>query len=226
MEAAVQKRGRGRPRSERADRAILEAALELLSEQGYARMSMDAVAARAGVTKPTVYLRYKSKGDLATAALAAHAPGDPPAETGDLRADLIAHLRHLRRGIERSVGLAMVGNVLAEERHTPELLASFRERVLEPRRNQLRGVLERARDRGEVSPGADLDAALHMLTGAYYAQYLAGDPFNLRWPEAEVDVMLDGLREAAGGRRQAAEAVPGTLYGGRPKRVRRTRRSS
>src|SRR5690242_18346775 len=93
------KRGRGRPRSERADQAILDAALDLLSEDGYARMSMDAVAARAGVTKPTVYLRYKGKAELAGAALAAHAPGDSPAETGDLRADLIAHLGHLRRGI-------------------------------------------------------------------------------------------------------------------------------
>ena len=188
MEAQAVKRGRGRPRSQRADRAILEAAFDLLSEQGYTRMSMDAVAARAGVTKPTVYLRYKGKADLATAALAAHDPGEPPAETGDLRADLIAHLRHLRRGIERSVGLAMIGNVLAEERHTPELLERFRERVLAPHRAELIGALQRAQERGDLAPGADLDAAVHMLTGAYYAQYLAGDPFSLRWPEAEVDV--------------------------------------
>jgi len=224
--ADVQKRGRGRPRSERADRAILEAALDLLSEDGYARMSMDAVAARAGVTKPTVYLRYKGKADLATAALAAFDPGQVPAEKGDLRADLIAHLRHLRRGIERSVGLAMVGNVLAEERHTPELLERFRERVLEPRREELRGVLERAQERGDVAPGANLDAALHMLMGAYYAQYLSGDPFVLRWPEAEVDLVVAGLTESAVGSRQSAGEMPGSLYGGRPKRARRTRRSS
>jgi AcrR family transcriptional regulator len=223
---AGQKRGRGRPRSERADRAILEAALDLLSEDGYARMSMDAVAARAGVTKPTVYLRYKGKADLATAALAAHDPGQPPPEKGELRADLIAHLRHLRRGIERSAGLAMVGNVLAEERQTPELLESFRERVLEPRREELRGVLERARERGEVAAGANLDAALHMLIGAYYAQYLSGEPFGMRWPEAEVDVALVGLTETGDGRRETGVQVPGSLYGGRPKRARRTRRST
>src|SRR3954452_5311384 len=191
--AEVPKRGRGRPRSERGDRAILDAALDLLSEDGYAGMWMDAVATRAGVTKPTVYLRYRGKADLATAALAAHDPGELPPEQGELRADLIGHLRHLRRGIERSAGLAMVGNVLAEERHTPELLERFRERILEPRRQELRGVLERARERGAVARGANLDAALHMLMGAYYAQYLAGDPFVMRWPEAEVDLMVAGL---------------------------------
>src|SRR5215211_3582239 len=180
-------RGRGRPRSEEADRAILEAALDLLADQGYTRMSMDAIAARAGVTKPTVYLRYKSKAALATAALASHTSGDLPPETGDLRADLIAHLRHLRRGIERSAGPGVVGNVLAEERHTPELLEQFRERVLAPRREGLRSLLERGQERGDVAPGADLDAALHMLMGAYYAQYLSGDPFAPHWPQAEVD---------------------------------------
>jgi AcrR family transcriptional regulator len=222
MSEAV-KRGRGRPRSERADRAILDAALDLLSEQGYARMTMDEVAARAGVTKPTVYLRYKGKADLATAALTAHSPGDPPPETGDPRTDLIARLRHLRHGVERSVGPAMVGNVLAEERHTPELLDRFRKHVLAPGRAELRGVLERAQERGEVATGADLDAAVHMLTGVYYAQYLSGDPFAQHWPEAEVDVVLAGLR-TADGTPGTAQGTPGSLYGGRPRRARSSRR--
>jgi len=220
--AEAKKRGPGRPRSERADKAILEAALELMSEQGYSRMSMDSVAARAGVTKPTVYLRYKGKADLATAALAAATPGELPAETGDLHADLIAHMRHLRRGLERSAGLAMVGNVLAEERHTPDLLDRFRERVLGPRRDELRAMLERAQERGEVARGANLDAALNMLMGAYYAQYLAGQPFGTRWPEAEVDVVLAGLTGAAGPTGDA----PGSLYGGRRKRARSKRRAT
>jgi AcrR family transcriptional regulator len=223
--AEVRKRGRGRPRSEQADRSILTAAFDLLSEQGYTRMSMDAVAARAGVTKPTVYLRYRSKADLTTAALASHAPADLPPETGDLRTDLVAQLRHLRRGIESAGGLAMVGNVLAEERHTPELLERFRERVLAVRRGQLRALLEHGRERGDISADADVDAAVHMLVGAYYAQYLAGDPFTLHWPEAEVDVVLGGLRETADRRPQTAEEIPRSLYGGRPRRTRRTRRS-
>jgi len=87
-------------------------------------------------------------------------------------------------------------------------------------------VLERAQERGDVAPGANLDAALHMLMGAYYAQYLSGDPFVLRWPEAEVDLVVAGLTKTAVGRPQTAEESPGSLYGGRPKRTRRTRRSN
>jgi AcrR family transcriptional regulator len=165
-----------------------------MAERGYARMSVDAVAARAGVSKPTVYLRHASKAELATAALAAYQQRALPRPTGDTRADLVALLRHLRRGVERPFGMAMIGTVLAEEHHTPELLALFRERLVAPRRGALRAVLEAARERGELRPGADLDAAVQALVGAYYAQYLEGRPFPRRWPGSVVDVVLDGLR--------------------------------
>ena len=62
-----------------------------------------------------------------------------------------------------------------------------------PRRAALRGVLEAARDRGELREDADLDAAVAALVGAYYAQYLAGRPFPRRWPAPVVDVVLGGL---------------------------------
>ena len=185
--------GRGRPRSEAADAAILDAAMAEMAERGYARMSVDAIAARAGVSKPTIYLRHASKAELATAALAAFQQRALPRPTGDTRADLVAILRHLRRGIERPFGMAMIGTVLAEEAHTPELLALFRERLVAPRRAALRGVLEAARDRGELREDADLDAAVAALVGAYYAQYLAGRPFPRRWPTPVVEVVLGGL---------------------------------
>ncbi|MGZ6812033.1 MAG: helix-turn-helix domain-containing protein, partial [Blastococcus sp.] len=72
------------------DEAILDAARAELAERGYARMSIDAVAARAGVSKPTVYLRHATKADLATAAIASMRAASRPAPTGDVRADLIA----------------------------------------------------------------------------------------------------------------------------------------
>ena len=87
----------------------------------------------------------------------------------------------------------MIGSVLAEEHATPELLMLFRERVVEPRRVELREVLEHARERGELSEGADAEAAVNMLVGSYYAQYLAGDPFPDGWPEALVGTILRGL---------------------------------
>ena len=184
---------RGRPRSEAVDAAILDAAMAEMAERGYARMSVDAVAARAGVGKPTIYLRHASKAELATAALAAFQQRALPRPTGDTRADLVALLRHLRRGVERPFGMAMIGTVLAEEAHTPELLALFRERLVAPRRAALRRVLDAARDRGELREDADLDAAVAALVGAYYARYLDGRPFPRRWPTPVVDVVLGGL---------------------------------
>ena len=76
----------------------------------------------------------------------------------------------------------------------PELLKRFREHVVEPRRRRFRAVLERARERGELRTDADVDAAIAMLVGAYYAWYLAGAPFPRAWAERVVDTVLDGLR--------------------------------
>lgn len=196
MEHDDQPAARGRPRDPETDRRILGAALRLLARDGYARMSLDAVAALAGVTKPTIYRRYQGKAALAEAALAALAATrdeSVPVATGVLRADLVAQLRHFRRGVSRPAGVALVGTVLAEEQETPGLLALYRERIVTPRRRLIRRVLELAVARGELRPDADLDLAGNALIGAYYAQYLAGTPFPDDWEEQVVAVILDGL---------------------------------
>jgi AcrR family transcriptional regulator len=185
----------GRPRSRGVDEAILTAARAELAERGYARMSVDAVAARAGVSKPTIYLRHRTKADLATAAIASMRVEPRPAPTNDVRADLIAHLRLLRGGLERPYGMATVGTILAEEHETPELLALFRERLVDPRRRDLRAVLDAARDRGELRAGADLDVAVAALVGAFYGRHLAGDPLSGRFVSRLVDTLLDGVRK-------------------------------
>lgn len=175
------------------DAGILRAAMVVMARKGYAGMTIDEVAAEARVSRPTIYLRYPGKAELATAALAAYRDLGRPDETGDTRADLISRLRHFRKGIERPFGMAMIGSVLSEEHSTPELLALFREHVVKPRRAELREVLEHACKRGELRTGADLEAAVNMLVGSYYAQYLAGNPFPDDWPEAVVDTVLAGL---------------------------------
>jgi len=193
------KKERGRPRSPEVDREILRAAMLVMARGGYARMSVEEVATEAGVSRPTIYLRYGGKAELATAALAAYRDRGRPEETGDTRADLVARLRHFRRGVERPFGMAMIGSVLAEEHITPELLALFRERLVEPRRGELREVLEHAKDRGELKETGDVEAAVNMLVGSYYAQYLAGDPFPEDWPEAVVETVLAGIERTDAG---------------------------
>jgi AcrR family transcriptional regulator len=195
----------GRPRSGHVDDAILAAARAELAAHGYARMTVDAVAARAGVSKPTIYLRHATKADLATAAIASMRMQPRPTPTADVRADLIAHLRLLREGLARPNGMTMLGTVLAEENDTPELLALFRERLVKPRRQELRAVLEAARDRGELRPDANLDVAVNALVGAFFARYLAAEPLGGRFVSTLVDTVLDGVRLAQ--RRVGREAA-------------------
>lgn len=163
-----------------------------MGRKGYAGMTMDEVALEAGVARPTIYLRYPGKAELATAALAAHRDLGRPDETGDLRVDLVARLRHFKKGVERPFGMAMIGSVLAEEHNTPELLALFRERLVEPRRREISEVLEHARERGELREAADIEAAVNALVGSYYARYLAGEAFE-DWPEKVVETLLMGV---------------------------------
>ncbi len=185
---------RGRPRNPGLADRILAAALGQMAAHGYADMSMEAVAAAAGVTKPTLYLRFKSKADLATAALSAFRAAEPPAATGRTRADLARYLANFRRSLLRPNGMSMLGTVLLEEHRTPELMARFRERVVAPRRAGLRAILERGLAKGDVRKGADLDAAVNLLVGSFYARYLTGEGVPEDWPARVVAAVWPGLR--------------------------------
>jgi AcrR family transcriptional regulator len=193
MSAATTARRPGRPRSAAVDAAIIDAALRLLATEGYARMRVDGVAAEAGVSKAAIYLRYRSKADLATAALAHLREAGEADPTGDLRADLVAELRQLRRNAERVSGMALIGTCLVEEQHTPELLPLYRERTSRPRRARLRAMLEAARDRGEIAADADAEPAIDLFMGAYQSRYISGQPFPARWEEGIVATLLRGL---------------------------------
>jgi AcrR family transcriptional regulator len=210
MSAPPLSRRAGRPRSAAVDAAILDAALRLLAAEGYARMSVDGVAAEAGVSKAAIYLRYRGKADLATAALAHLRESGQPAPTGDLRADLVAELRRLRRNAERVSAMPLVGTCLTEEQHTPELLPLFRERTLGPRRALLRAMLEDARGRGEIASDADVEPAIDLFMGAYQSRYLSGEPLGDRWEEGIVDTLLGGLGYAPAGRRRQVRAEDAT----------------
>lgn len=191
-----QPRGAGRPRSAQKDTAILGATLALLASHGYTRMSLNQIAEAAGVSKSTIHLRWKTKGDLVTAALESLRMADCAPPTGRTRADLLAILKDFAATVERVRGMALIGTCLAEEAHTPELLALLRERTVLPRRALLRQVLEQARERGEVRPGADLEAAVSGLLGPYYADYMARRGGRTGWAEDAVDMVLAWLRPA------------------------------
>lgn len=188
-----QARGPGRPRDVEAEARILQAALRLLAEQGYTRMSLDGVAEEAGVSKPTIYRRWSSKADLATAALRTIQTGEPVVATGSTAGDLTAALQNFARSLLRPNGMSLIGTVLAEEAHTPELLVLFRERLVANRRAQLLGILRRAQRGGELRAGVSLDAAVNLLVGAFYARYLASSTIPPGFARELVEVVWRGL---------------------------------
>jgi AcrR family transcriptional regulator len=167
--------------------------LRLLAEDGYSRMSLDAVAAEAGVSKPTIYRRWSSKADLATAALRTIQTSEPAVATGSTVGDLTATLQNFSRSLLRPNGMSLIGTVLAEEVHTPELLALFRERLVAHRRQQLHQILRRAQQSKELRPGVSLDAAVNMLVGAFYARYLASSTVPPSFAKELVDIVWKGL---------------------------------
>jgi AcrR family transcriptional regulator len=184
----------GRPRSADKQDAILRSALVLLASQGYTRMTLDQVAAAAEVSKSTIFLRWKTKADLVTAALASARMAGVSAATGDIRTDLVTILEDFAATVQRVHGMALIGTCLAEETHTPDLLALLRERTVLPRRALLRTVLQQARDQGVISPDADLEAAISALIGSFYADYLARSNPRPHWAAQAVDLVLAGLR--------------------------------
>ena len=187
-------RSRGRPRQVVLDQRILEATLKLLAEEGYARMSLDDIATAAHTTRATIYLRYTSKAALTVAAiLYARRSFVLPPLTGDLRHDLVVHLRHFQETMATPYSLPLIGTAVAEEHTTPELLTVFREHVIASRRQMLRSILLQARSRNELAPLVDIDLAVAQLIGSYYALAIAGDPIPPDWPERVVDQIFAGI---------------------------------
>jgi AcrR family transcriptional regulator len=190
----AQRTGGGRPRDPDLDERILDATRRLLAERGYQSLSIDAVARAAGTTRPTVYLRFAGKEELATSAVAGMTVEEPLPQTDDIRADLVAELRHFRAAITRPNGFSFVGTVLAEEHATPGLIARFRERLVLPRRHRLAATLERGMRIGTVRTNLDVDAATGMLTGSVYAHHLAHGTLPEDWPQRVVDTLWPALQ--------------------------------
>jgi AcrR family transcriptional regulator len=192
---------RGRPRSQKAHKAVLDAAAELLLTRGLSAVSMDEVAERAGVSKATIYRWWPTKETLALDALytewAAVRPA--PRDTGTLRGDLLSLLRPWAR----LTGTRPYGRVLAalltEAQTDPVFAAEYRRRFVEPRRDQMRAVFRRAMDRGEIPADTKVEVALDHLYGPIYHRLLHGHaPLNDRFVRDVVDMLLAGLQPVAG----------------------------
>lgn len=167
-----QPRRPGRPRSARADRAILTATIEMLVEVGYGRMSVEAVAARAQVGKATIYRRWQSKKELVAEALRQLSDDVPVPDTGNNRADLVTLLLDFRRVHNASYLGPMVGRLISAAINNPEFMEIYWENTILPRRNAVAEILLRGQERGELRPDLDLDLVLDMLPGTSLYRFL------------------------------------------------------
>jgi AcrR family transcriptional regulator len=190
---------RGRPRSQQADRAILTATVELLADRGLAAMSIEEVAARAGVGKTTIYRRWPSKGLLALDAFVTSFREEQPLhDTGTLRGDLVAALRGWVRAVTQTPMGPMLTSLIAAAQYDPELRGAWRERVLEPLRRQHRIMLERAVGRGEIPASVDREVVLDLFFGAAEHRLLLGHlPMTDAFVGEVVEVILAGIQPAA-----------------------------
>jgi AcrR family transcriptional regulator len=172
-----------------ADRLILTTAKRLLREVGYARLTMDGVAREAGVARTTLYRRYRDKADLVSAAIDTLRPQLGVRDSGDARQDLVAHLDSARRHFDMS----LAGTLLMEEAHDPRLLELFRERMVLPRREVVRRVLEAGTERGQIRRDLDVERVLDLFFGALFFAVLSEGKPRPGWAEETVDALWPAL---------------------------------
>ncbi|MFN0191309.1 MAG: TetR/AcrR family transcriptional regulator [Aestuariivirga sp.] len=195
MQAVKPKRPRGRPKSEATQQAILSAAAAMIHDSGVFSVTMEAVAERAGVSKPTIYRSWPNREALAMAALM-HTPRPSTAvresasALDDLRKHLIKTVAAFASPQGRNAAL-----ILASAEPNTELAKAFRTHVLRASREQGRALIARAQAEGCVKTALDIEVTLDLLYGPIFYRLLIGhaqttEPFAL----ALIEHVLDGIR--------------------------------
>ncbi len=178
-EVGAPSKGPGRPRDPEADRAILRATIELLGEEGYEGLSIEGVAARAGVGKTTVYRRWPSKEPLVVDAIKRYKAPEDPAPMGrdeSSRDALIRVLSHFTRAMGPSESGRMMAGLVAEMSHNPELAQAVRTGIVEHRRSFVFAILKRGIELGEIRQDVDVEVVADMLAGPIVMRHAAARP--------------------------------------------------
>jgi AcrR family transcriptional regulator len=189
----------GRFRNARSQRAILDATNQLLDEVGYARLTIEGVAARAGVGKATVYRWWPSKGALVVDALSEYRAAPPALDTGSLRTDLVRAVEYVIGVLTTSTVGSTIPALAAELVRDPALADMFRSRLLRPRRAVVEQLMHRAVERGELPADTDASLVLDTCVGAvFYRLVVSGEPLDETLAARLVDLVLLGVRSRAG----------------------------
>ncbi len=184
-------RGPGRPRSEETRLRILTAAGRLIERDGYGRLTIEAIAQQASVSKQTIYRWWSSKAEVVLEALnEAAAIVAPTPDTGALATDVRTLLRSTIEGA-RGVNTPILAALMAEAQLDETFAQSFRSGFLARRRKVLLEVLQRARTRGEVGPSVDIDFLVEIVFGALWYRILARNaPLDRAFSDQLADTAL------------------------------------
>jgi AcrR family transcriptional regulator len=189
-----QARPPGRPRSEWARRAILQAANELLDGEGFAAVTVEAIAERAGVSKATVYRWWPNRAAVVMDGFLSIVSSEVPfPHTGHAREDIRIHMRRLAEAFSGKIGRT-VAALIAEGQSDPELAEALRSRWLSVRRTEAREILELGIERGELREDIDQEVAVDVLYGPIYYRMLVGHaPLDDNYADVLADHVFAGL---------------------------------
>jgi AcrR family transcriptional regulator len=188
-------RGRGRPRSRRVHRAILDAARDLLVAEGFPGLHLEHVAARASVGKATIYRRWSSKEELALELLLELAsPHIAVRDLGDTRGELLTAVNNAVRALTETSFGPVIRALLSQIAINPALGDPFRTTIVKARREEVARVVGRGVARGDLRPDADVDVATELLVGPVYFRLMFGGDLDGDFSERIVDALLDGYR--------------------------------
>ena len=192
MSVPTESAARGRPRDPRRREAILRAAIELVAEVGYDRMTVEALASRAGVSKPTIYRRWPGgKKEIVLDAIRhKHADADALPDQGSLRGDLLALLQMMIEHIHEDAHLA--GGLISQLRNSEELAQLMREEVVDYQRQRYDALIQRAVARGELSPDARVTPLFPDIAGSliFARAAVTREPVDRRFLKELVDHVL------------------------------------
>ena len=190
------------PRAARSKQAILDATRELLAESGdVGSLTVEAVAARSGVAKTTIYRRWRDKWELALdAVMIDMLPGfAAPVDVGDTRKELVTFVDAARKNLSTLPSAPAMQGLASQIATEPELGRVYREQVVEPRREQLRPVVERGIARGDLRPDTDVRLVHELLVGPiFYRLLFSGGPIDRKLSVRIVDAVLDGFTPTVG----------------------------
>lgn len=187
-------RNPGRPRSDEAHQRILEAAYELMNQTGFNDLTIEAIAARAEVGKPTIYRRWSSKAHLVMDAfLAAINPELTFPDSGSFKEDIRLQMQQLVKVLLSPPG-QIIAMLIGGGQTDPELMEAFRENWLMPRRQVASEVFNKGVERGELRSDVDVEVAIDALySPLFYRLLLRHAPLTQDFVDELVDVVMKGL---------------------------------